>query len=40
MRTKSTKKKKFADYIVNKMYTSDLNITNDDTVSSVVPVLG
>jgi len=39
MRRKSTKKK-FADYIANKMYTSDLNITNDDTVPSVVPLLG
>jgi hypothetical protein len=28
-----------AGYIVNKMYTSDWNIANDDTVSSVVPVL-
>jgi len=33
-------KKKFADYIANKLYTCDLNITNDDTVSSVVPLLG
>ena len=34
------KKKKFASYIVNKMYTSDWNITNDSTVSSVIPILG
>ena len=40
MRTKSTEKKMFLGYIVNKLYTSDLNITNDNTVSSVVPVWG
>jgi hypothetical protein len=38
MRRKSMKKS--SGYMVNMMYTSDLNITTDDTVSSVVPVLG
>jgi len=32
--------KESSDYMVNMMYTSDLNITTDDTVSSVVPILG
>jgi hypothetical protein len=34
------RKKMFAGYIVNKTYTSDLKITNDNTVSSVVPFHG
>jgi hypothetical protein len=32
--------KESSDYMVNMIYTSDLNITTDDTVSSVVPILG
>ena len=31
------RKKLFSGYIVNKTYTSDLNITNGNTVSSLVP---
>ena len=34
------RKKMFLGYIVNKLYTSDLNITNENTVSSVVTILG
>jgi hypothetical protein len=34
------RKKMFAGYVVNKTYTSDLNITNDNTVSSAVSTLG
>jgi hypothetical protein len=34
------RKKMFAGYIVNKTYSCDLNVTNDNTVSSVVPFHG
>jgi hypothetical protein len=34
------RKKALAGYIVNKAYTSGFNITNENTVSSVVPALG